>query len=493
MPLHKNAIKTELFAHQRDVLEKSCDKINFALLMEQGTGKTKVALDTIAHLYLSRKITGALIIAPSGVDENWFKELYTHLSSEIKDVICFQYKSSKSKNRVFIESKNNFLKQRYGFLHFATMIPESILTENGAQFAREFLKKFDCIFVIDESGKVIKNHKAARTKELVKIGILAKYRRILTGTPVTKSPLDLYAQFAFLDQKILSYNNYFSFRNQYAETQIGFGGARNYVKVIGYKNLDDLIDKISPHAFRVLKKDCLDLPPKVYSKMYYELSGKQASLYRDLLNDDVAFPGTPNSEHDLFTLISDNKDMVLADNALKKLLRLQQIVDGYVVCEDGNVKNIFTESSKNPRIKLVDQILEDAGEKVIIWARFRHEIAILLAHYGKISLGYYGDMSQEERVKSAAQFKTDGNIRILIANQSMGYGWTMNEATTVIYFSNDFNLENRLQSEDRCHRAGQKNPVTYFDIIADNTVDEHILRNLTQKMEFSVMLDTINK
>lgn len=493
--LHAATYKTEPLAHQRAVLEQSCDRLNFALLMEQGTGKTKVAIDTIAHLYLSGEIDAALIIAPSGVDFNWVEnELPKHLSDNIV-IHKYQYLSHKAKTKAATFQRKWMLEitPNSPKLRIVTMIPEALLTDIGRGFAEQLLTKFKTILVIDESGKIIKNHKAQRTKILIKLGKLAKYRRILTGTPITKSPLDLYAQFQFLDPSILGFNNFFSFRNYFATTEIGFGGARNFIKVNGYKNLDKLEELVRHHSFRVLKKDCLDLPPKIYEKVYYTLSAEQQKLYTDLLNDDAAFPGLPHSEADLFTLLEEAKDIVLADNILKKLLRLQQIVNGYVVCESGNTKTLFDDLSKNPRIALIDNILEDAGEKIIIWARFRQEINMLLDYYGAQAVGYHGLLTESDRAHNMWEFRHNPKLRLFIANQSMGYGWTMNEATSVIYFSNDFNLEHRLQSEDRCHRAGQKNQVTYFDLIAQNTIDQHILKNLQKKIGYSQLLDNLNK
>lgn len=483
--------KTVPFEHQLIALIRSENAVNYALFMEQGTGKTKVAIDTAAHLYKRHEITALIVIAPSGVDINWKEnEIPAHMSENVAYKILL-HRSSRAKTGASMREREIFF--RFTGLKILVMMPEALMTDIGAGIAESVLYNHRTLMIVDESGKLLKNHKAQRTKTLIKYGKMAAYRRILTGTPITKSPLDLYAQFYFLAPDLLGFTNYYSFRNYFAETTIGYGGSRNFITVTGYKNTDRLIELAEPHSFRVLKKDCLDLPPKVYEKVYYELGTEQRKLYDDLRKNDAAFPGLPESENDLFELLAASKDAIFTDNILKKLLRLQQIVGGNVPLESGNTYRLFDDPLKNPRIKMLLEIVEEASDKIIIWSRFCAEIKELKKLFGDIAATYYGEMSADEREQSMREFRTVKKCRFLLANPSMGYGWTMNEATTVIYYSNDFNLEHRLQSEDRCHRAGQKNRVTYFDLIAENTIDQHILQNLQKKMEYSKLLDNLNK
>lgn len=485
--------QTDPFLHQRKALEKSFDMKSFALLMEQGTGKTKVAIDTGVNLYLKGEITAMLIVAPSGVDYAWIeKEIPAHLLDGVI-VHTYLHRSATAKHKREVFKRRQFLEDKSECLKILIMMPESLLTALGESLARSLIFQNSVLMIVDESGRLLKNHKSQRTKKLISLGKQVSYRRILTGTPVTKNPLDLYPQFYFLDPDILGYNNWYSFKNRYAVEQVQFAGARSFLKITGYQNIEELIEKISKHSFRVLKKDCLDLPDKIYKKQFYQLNSEQLKIYVDLKNDSVAFPGIPTSDESLLELILNGTDSVTAENALKKLLRLQQILSGVVPLESGTVYNIFDSHAENPRIQALNEALEDASEKVIIWCRFTHEIKTLCEYFSKNSVGYFGEMTARDREESFCLFKAEKSIRFLIANQSMGTGWTMNEATTVIYYSNSFNLEHRLQSEDRCHRIGQKNNVTYIDIIAEQTIDEHILRNLQQKMHYSQMLDNLNK
>lgn len=484
--------QTEPFDHQKEALELSFSKKNFALLMEQGTGKSKVILDTAANLYLQGEINLLFVVAPSGVDSSWIKnQIPDHFPACVRTCTHI-HKSATAKTARESRKRKDFLKSDN--FKILVMMPEALITKAGEEFAMEVLKYHRALFVIDESGKLLKNVKARRTKTIIKLGKLAKYRRILTGTPITKSPLDVYPQFDFLDNSILGFNNYYSFKNYFATEIPAQGGGRVFSKITGYKNLDKLVSLVKPYAFRVLKKDCLDLPEKIYKKYYYHLDEDQERIYIDLKKNDAAFPNVPVGELDLLNMILSNSDMIIANHALTKLLRLQQILSGYVPLDSGKTHCLFSRAEQNPRIIALNDALEDCEGKVIIWCRFVQEIKSLLELYGSEAVAYFGEMSDSQRAEALTNFRTLKNVRYFIANPSCaGYGLTITEAHTVVYYSNDFNLETRLQSEDRCHRIGQKNNVTYIDIVAENTVDEHIARILTAKMNYSTLLDNVNK
>lgn len=481
--------ETEPFLHQKNALELSLKSLYFALFMEQGTGKTKTAIDTIANLYLQNEINAALIVAPSGVDYNWvYEEIPVHLLKTI-DYQSFLYRSSKANNLRVKKSLDCFLKQSTNNLKILVMMPEALLTFLGNKTARDFLQSNTCIMIVDESGKVLKNHKAKRTKKLIELGAFAKYRRILTGTPITKSPLDLYTQFLFLHKQVLKHSSFYSFRNEFAELENSYIVGRSFKKISGYKNLDRLIELITPYSFRVLKKDCLDLPPKIYQKHFYTLNSEQKDLYATLKKDDIAYPGVPTSDVELINCVLQSGDVVLAENALKKLLRLQQIISGFVPVENGRVIKLYKNALENPRIVALNDVIATTEGKKIIWCRFVEEIKTLLELFGKKARGYFGQMTSDKKQAALFDFKKNAEVEFLICNTSMGYGWTANEATNVIYFSNDFNLQNRMQSEDRCHRSGQTESVFYTDIVCEHTVDEHILSVLKRKIQYSKLLD----
>jgi SNF2 family DNA or RNA helicase len=267
--------KTKPYEHQLVALEKSWDKEEYAYFMEMGTGKSKVLIDNIAILYDKGKINAALIIAPKGVYRNWLSsEIPTHMPSHI------QYKSvlwtaltSKTKDKEY----QSLFETDYN-LHIFIMNVEALSTTKGLTFVRKFLSCHNTLIAVDEST-TIKTPSAKRTKSILKLSELAKYRRILTGSPITKSPLDLYTQCGFLNEDLLGFSSYYAFRSRYAHMiERNFGGRRVQI-VKSYQRLDELSKLIEPFSYRVLKEDCLDLPSKIYIRREVELTEEQTKLY----------------------------------------------------------------------------------------------------------------------------------------------------------------------------------------------------------------------
>ncbi len=479
--------KTIPFKHQSDAFFLSREKPSFALLMEQGTGKTKVALDTTCYLYANGKIDGLLVIAPNGVNRNW---ILNECPAHIPDFINYKaswYASSPSKKEEESVSKT----LRHDGLKIIAMNVEALATQKGVNFAKNFLLSFRTMMVLDESS-TIKNHKAIRTKNILKLGIQAKYKRILTGTPITQGPLDLFTQFTFLDQYILHTHSYYAFRNRYAILREIRTNGRSFMTIVGYTNIDELTKIIAPHSFRVTKKECLDLPEKLYMKRYVTLSDNQKRLYLQLKKEIVA---------------EFNGMVMTTPLALTKILRLQQIVGGFfvpdqqLVLEDADEQSVQGtlgfENRKTkpepidgvcPRIESLLSLLEETDGKIIIWARFRSEIASICERvrsvYGREScVEYHGGIDNATRSNNILRFQTtDPGCRFFVGNvQAGGKGLNLHAASTVIYYSNDFSLENRLQSEDRAHRIGQVNNVTYIDMIAEGTLDVKIVDVLRNK------------
>jgi SNF2 family DNA or RNA helicase len=313
------------------------------------------------------------------------------------------------------------------------------------------------MLVVDESSR-IKRPSAKRTKEITKFGKYAKYKRIMTGTPITKGPEDSYSQFRFLNPHILGYDSFYSFRARYCI----MGGFENR-QIVSYQNIDELTRNIEGHSFRVLKKDCLDLPDKIYQRYPINLSAKQQALYNQLKKSFTA---------------ELNEEVLKAPEAITRLLRLQQIICGWFPSE--------TESKpiedKNPRLEALKDILSDISSKVIIWARFRADISLIESMLGDLAVSYHGGISNDQRVSSVERFQNDPKVRYFIGQpQSGGIGLTLTAADYAIYYSNSFDLETRLQSEDRCHRIGTKNNITYIDIEAPKTIDTKIIKALRDK------------
>ena len=463
--------KTKPFAHQLKALEMSWDKKVFAYFMEMGTGKSKVLIDNMSILYDKGLINGALIIAPKGVYKNWFdSEIPTHMANHIeKTMVLWESTASKSKEKEL----NTLFKSSYD-LHILIMNVEALSTKKGKQFAEKFLSCHKTLMAIDEST-TIKNPGAARTKNIVDLGKNVLYKRILTGSPVTKSPLDLFTQCVFLDPWLLDHQSYYSFKTRYAITkQINVSGRMVQI-VVGYRNLPELSEKIKPFSHRVLKDDCLDLPPKTYMKRTIQLTEEQNKVYKQM------------KEIALATL---NGKLTTTHNVITQLMRLHQITCGHFKSDDGQVQKI----ASNRLDELMDVLSEMEG-KAVIWAHYRYDIEVIVEaikkEYGDNSVvTYYGDTTTDDRQKAIKLIQDPNSpVRFIVGTpQTGGYGITLTGASTMIYYSNGYDLEKRQQSEARIDRIGQEKPMTYIDIIAEGTVDEKIVKALRTKVDIATQI-----
>jgi len=463
--------KTVPYAHQITALEKSWDKENYAYFMEMGTGKSKVLIDNMSMLYDHGHINGVLILAPKGVYRNWQRqEIPTHLPNHIED---FTVAWTPTPNKLEKEMLESIIKDPKDLtLDIFLMNIEALHTPKGSRFAERFLNGHRAMIVIDEST-TIKNPKAIRTKNALKLSTLAKYRRILTGSPVTRDPIDLFSQCEFLDPAILGHASYYSFKNRYTVQVKTNVGTHVFNKVVGYKNLGELSGLLNAHSYRVLKEDCLDLPEKIYTKRQVDLTPEQKKAYKEM------------KEYAL-TLFEDGS-VLTASTVMTQLLRLHQISCGHLIMEDGETK-IF----KNNRITELMDILEEVDGKAIIWANYRQDIRTIYNNiakkYGPDTVAtYYGDTPDGERQDIVQRFQDPKSpLRYFVGNQqTAGYGLTLTAASTVVYYSNNYDLEKRIQSEDRAHRIGQKSNVTYIDLIAEKTVDERIVKALRNKINIA--------
>ena len=463
--------KTKPYAHQLNALEKSWDKKEFAYFMEMGTGKSKVLVDNVAMLYDKGKINGALIIAPKGVYRNWYsQEIPNHLASHIDNkTILWTATTSKAKDKEY-----QLLFKSDLDLHILIMNVEAFSTKKGLEFATRFLNCHNSLIAVDEST-TIKTPTAKRTKAILALGKLAKYRRILTGSPVTKSPLDLYTQCGFLDGYLLGFDSYYAFRNRYATMlDRNFGGRRVQI-VGGYKRLDELSEKLKPFSDRVLKENCLDLPEKTYVERQVELTDEQKTLYSTMKSAALA---------------SLKGKMATAPHILTQMMRLHQITCGHLKNDDDSITEI-----KNNRINSLLELLDEIEGKAIIWANYVYDINQIVnavaKKYGDNSIvQYYGAVPAEQRQKNIEKFQDPNSpVRFFVGNpQTGGYGITLTAANNVIYYSNGYDLEKRLQSEDRAHRIGQKKAVTYVDLITPKTVDEKIRKALRKKINIATQI-----
>ncbi len=461
--------KTKPYDHQRTAMDHAGSKDAYGFFMEMGTGKSKVLIDNLGTLFLEGKCNFALIIAPKGVYRNWVaKEIPEHMSDDVPHRVI-RWVSSPNKKQ---KQELNSIKDAYSGLTIFVMNVEAFSTvkgQNAGIWLANKLGKFGLI-AIDEST-TIKNHKAKRTKSLMKIAAGFSYRRLLTGSPVTKSPLDVYSQCEFLRPGLLGYDSYWAFQSRYAVVKKQNMGGRSFTQVVGYRNLDELTDRIDRYSYRVLKKDCLDLPEKTYTARYIPLTKEQKMMYERIQREAL--------------MLFDDGEMVTAPAVITQLLRLQQVLSGHIKTDEGKIVTFPTK-----RMDALEEIMEEHNGKAIIWSRFRYDIqAIVLTlqkKYGKHSAaGYFGDTGDEERNDIVRNFQDPNHpMKYFIGNPATaGYGLTLTEADLVVYYANDFNLETRIQSEDRAHRIGQKNPVTYVDLICEGTIDEKIVKSLRAKID----------
>lgn len=463
--------KLQPYAHQLQALEKSWNKPYFALFMDMGTGKSKVLIDTCAMLYDNGEIRGALIVAPKGVYRNWLrKEIPEHMPDHIHcKVVAWSPEQTKKKQAELSELFT--IDEEFKVL---LMNVEAFSTKKGSEFANKFLQCWPSMLAIDEST-TIKTRSAARTKTLTYLAGKAPYRRVLTGSPITKSPLDLYSQCEFLAKNCLGQTSFWAYQTRYTKMLRRTIGSHSFNQIVGYQNLNELNGIIEPFSFRVRKEDCLDLPDKVYTKRTVELTPEQRQAYDTMKAAALAFI---------------EGSVVSAPTVLTQILRLQQVCSGFVNMDDGSTKQV----PSNKLTELMDAIEETDG-KVIIWANFTHDIlaieSALAKVYGQESVAtFYGATKSEERQMIVERFQDkQGPLRFFVGQpRTGGYGLTLTEAKTVIYYSNGYDLEVRLQSEDRAHRIGQTNKVTYIDIVAEGTVDEKILRALRDKIDIATTI-----
>ena len=460
MDKKKYTYKTTPYEHQRNALIKGAKELNFAYFLEMGTGKTKVAIDNVAYLYQEKLINTAIVIAPNSVYKNWIKEIETH--SPITDYTMFIWKD---------DVKINYQIDK---LNYVLMNIEALSHKSGFEFLLKLVINTGqkAMMIIDEST-TIKNDKAKRSKNICKLSPHVKYKRILTGSPVTKSPLDLYQQCAFLSKDLLGYPSFVAFRARYAVMkQINMGPNRVILIPQYYTNLDELEAKIKKFSFRVRKVDCLDLPEKIYQQRYVNLTKEQIKVYEELRKYARS--------------IIEDKEVSFA-NKLTEILKLHQVCNGYLKTDDGEIVPF----DNDPKLEELLSIIEESDGKFIIWANYIHNIKTIVKtlrkEYGDESVvSIYGEITTENRKKAVEEFQGNDKVRFFVGNPSTGgYGLTLTAASYVVYYSNNYNLEIREQSEDRAHRIGQTKSVTYIDLIIDKTIDSHIISALKRKIKIS--------
>lgn len=463
--------KTDPYAHQLKALKDSWDEKFYALFMEMGTGKSKVAIDTMGMLYENNLIDAVLIIAPKGVYDNWLqKELPAHLPDRINTlVVRWQPKDAKA----YQKELNDLVFKSFDGLKIFVMNVEAFSTPRGTRAAYAFCDKNPSNMVIVDESTTIKNRKAQRTANILELLKKSKFRRILTGSPITASPMDLFSQCSFLSPKILGISSFYAFQNRYAQIQRRTMGHKAFLEIVGYRRLDELNEKLNKYSNRILKSECLDLPDKVYLRRDVQLSDEQTKAYKQMQKLALAKLHTG--------------ELSTTSSVLTQIMRLQQICCGHLPDDEGKLHPL-----KNQRLPELLDLIEETSGKIIIWATYTNDLhmiheALEKAYGAGCSKMYYGGTPQDERQEMVDQFQDpDSGLRFFIGQpKTGGYGITLTAASTMVYYNNSYDLEIRLQSEDRAHRIGQNKNVTYIDLVTPATVDEKILKALKSKIDIA--------
>jgi len=478
----------EPFDHQRKHLEEKYGAKAWGLFWEQGTAKTKPIIDTASILFMEGKINGLVVIAPPGVERNWKSdELPKHLPVDVSlDVRAEVFYTAKMHNKAHQSVMKALL--HHDGLAVLLMNYSSVMTKVGKKTLWDFLQKRRCLYVLDESHN-IKSPGAKRTRTIIASGKYAHYRRVLTGTPISKSPFDVYSQVRFLDddfwkrrgiQGSTEFRAYFGEWRMAEEVKRELGYDPGYDQLIAYKNLDELSTYLSVITDRVLKEDVLDLPPKLYAKRYVEMTKEQRVVYDGLINE--------------WSYEFASGQIIDAELAIVRLLRLQQVLCNYIPTDKDEPDIIIGPS--NPRLGAIEDIRDECHTQGIIWARFTKDVEQLCDLLGKRACRYDGTVDEDQAERNKLGFQAGEYDWFVGTAQKGGPGLTLTQAKRMVYYSNSFRLIDRLQSEDRAHRAGMDDrPVDYTDLIVPGTVDEGIVTNLREKREVSatVLKDAIRE
>jgi len=487
------------FTHQIEARSLSRNKRAFGYLMEQGTGKSKTLVDDACDHFRRGKIEALIITAPNGVQRAWqIEHLPKHVPAGTQyRAVVFSSKMNKRQK----DALASMMEPTYTGLRVLLINYESLRNKScfAYELVMEMLNSFKCMWALDESHR-IKTWDAKTTKIILDLAPKALCRRIMTGTPSTQGPLDLYPQMSFLGAGILGFNSFTAYKAHFAELEpddsrtmyfilqrliqkYGEARARQMKPAVvardefgrpRFKNLDELQRLIEPHTYRKLKSECLDLPEKLYCKRYVTLNQQQRALYNALRDDYIA-------EHE--------GTLIAAPMALTRLTRLQQITGGFIPTIEGEPPRPIGDD--NPKLEALLEVIDDAEGKVIIWARFEEELRMIARaledNYGAGSVArYWGEIKKSERDDGKSLFCQAGEVVRFFVSQPQTGGTGLDGlqiASTEVFYSNDFSLLNRLQAEDRGHRIGMGDSLTIYDIEAEDTKDGLIIDTLRDKKE----------
>lgn len=463
----------ELWKHQKVALQHLVKNDEFALFFEQGCGKTAAMIHGLRWMYsLSKRVNRTLILAPLIVVRNWKKEFAIHSKIKPENILVLDQNG--------IKRQKEFLKQRAKFDNFIAITNYEAMQMPG--LVNEILNWKPEILVCDESHR-LKNHQSKRAKMVLSLSRVARRRYLLSGTPILNSALDIFMQYQIMERSEGMFgNNFYVFRSKYFEDRnAAWRGKHNYFPDWQPKNgsHQELNGQIYTKAIRVLKKDCLDLPPLVRQRIEVNLSAQQRKLYDSMKKDYIAYIDAQ----------TDKPRATVAMLAITKALRLQQICSGYVKTDAGEEIPL----EETPRLKALKELLEDIApvHKVIVWCVFRNNYKQVATICDQLKLSYKvltGEQTSKQKTLHVEAFQTEPKVRVMIANQSAGgIGINLTAASYSIFYSRNFSLEADLQSEARNHRGGSEihKKITRIDLVAPGTIDALVLEALEKKQKVS--------
>jgi len=468
--------KPPLMEHQQEYLDRFKNKYHAALFWSPGLGKTRAVIANFCHLYQEGKVNAMLIVTMKiTLHQIAFDETAKYMDSDI------DYKSAIYTTGLKADDKKRLKQmQMHKGAKILVVNHAQLITKNGRKIIEDFLKNNMVFFVMDESHK-IKTPRAKVTRAAIALSKWADYKRILTGTAITNNILNLYSQFYFLDHRVIGFRRFTAFKSYYCimEKRRAAGG-HFYEEITGYRNVKELKAHIAPYVIEKKLDECVDLPGKTYETVYIKLTPKQQEIYEELINDSIALVKEPpedlTTKEEILAWAIANDAFIKAENKLTELLRLQQLMSGL---EDGSVP-----TNRYDALKELLEMLE--GEQVVIWAHFRYEIERIKEMLGDDAVIYYGSMSNKDRLDAVEKFKT-GEAKYFVANPAAaGVGIdALKVARYAIYFNNSYNLEHRLQSENRIYRIGQDKKVVIYDIVTKGKIDAVVLKKLKEKSNIS--------
>lgn len=451
-------IKANPYQHQKIAFNFALQKLEeqgcAALLMDMGLGKSLTSIAIVGQLYQENKIGKVLVVCPTSIISVWEKEFVKFADYDyfVESIVGSTMNKRKEKLKLLCHKKG---------------LKVAIINYEATWRMEKELNVYKPDIIICDESQKIKNPSASQSKTIHRLGAKAKYKIILTGTPVQNSPMDVFSQWKFLDPNIFGLS-FYAFRNRYAV----MGGYYNH-QIIKFKNMDELTSKAHSVAYRITKEEALDLPEQIFLNRYCELEPLARKVYDTVRKESYA------------ELIDGE---ITATNILTKLIRLSQIAGGHVKDDEGRMQ-VISKAKLNELKDIMEDIIIDNKRKLVVFARFIPEIESIKKMADEMEVQYTyitGEIKTDERGTMWNTFQNNENIKLFIAQiQTAGLGITLTAAETAVFYSLDFNYANYSQAISRTHRIGQKNTCTYINLISTDTVDEKIMKTLENKEDIA--------